>query len=167
MAWKDLHPFQPEILTDPASIRCLADFVLVKPFPPAGLIINPGVHMTQDYRWRQDRPRGNRTGTVVAIGSGDKMIGLACADCQRFELRLLRTDSDIKRLACECGGEKLTVALKDGTPMTQRAGLNVSVGDVVVFPRVPANEIEINGEEYVFLHEEQHVLAVIDEEIAA
>jgi hypothetical protein len=163
MAWKDLHPFQPEILTDPASIRCLADFVLVKPFPPAGLIINPGVHMTQDYRWRQDRPRGNRCGTVVSVGQGDKMVGLCCEQCGALEFRLVRTDADFKRMTCSCGGEKLTIAHADGFAATTTDPMQVNVGDVVVFPRVPANEIEINGEEYVFLHQEQHVLAVLDE----
>lgn len=44
-----------------------------------------------------------------------------------------------------------------------RHDMNVQVGDTVIFPRVPANEIVLNGEVYCWLREEQHVLAVVSD----
>jgi co-chaperonin GroES (HSP10) len=38
----------------------------------------------------------------------------------------------------------------------------VKPGDEVIYPRVPANDLRINGEEYTMLHEEQHCLAVVE-----
>ncbi len=167
--WKDLHPYQPNISGDPATVRCLGDFVLVRPFPPADLIINPGVKMTQDKRWRQDRDKGNRTGEVIAVGPGDKMVELMCNDCCKFWWRAVHADSTKIRLACDvCGGDKITMLAYGDMSFAQvyRADMDVQVGDIVVFPQVPANEIEINGEKLVFLHQECHVLAVI-EDVAA
>lgn len=181
MAWKDLHPFQPAISADLAQLMPLGDFVLVEPlssddelklesFAGEGdkpvVLFSPGVHETKDGRWRQDRPRGNRLGRVVAVGKGDQMVGLYCADCLAVSLRVVRSDTDHKRGVCECGGRRLTLANGDLVAHVERAEMYVKAGDVVLFPRVPANEITINDREYVFLHHEQHVLAVIEEQAA-
>ena len=46
--------------------------------------------------------------------------------------------------------------------------MHVKPGDEVIYTRVPANNVRLNQqysfsrEEYVFLHEEQHVVAVIE-----
>jgi co-chaperonin GroES (HSP10) len=155
MAWKDLHDYQPTIYADLLKLTPLHDFVLVQPLPhPDTIIIDPGIHMTQDYRWRSDRPRGNRYGRVVAIGLGDRLLSFACDKCHGATWRI----ESAKRFTCKCGGSLEALPL---TP--RRAEMHVQIGDVVVFPRVPANEIEINDVEYCFIHEEQHVLAIIEE----
>lgn len=43
-----------------------------------------------------------------------------------------------------------------------RIPMNVDVGDEILYRRAPANDICIDGQEYTFLHEEQHILAVIE-----
>lgn len=48
--------------------------------------------------------------------------------------------------------------LKDGS----RGCMCVQPGDEIVYARVPANDIRIDGEEYTLLHEEQHVLCIVD-----
>jgi co-chaperonin GroES (HSP10) len=114
---------------DLSKLTPLHDFVLVHEIPEKTLLVQNGVmHMTGDYRWRSDRPKGLRRGRVVAVGRGDKIL---CGPC-----------------ACE----------------GRRAEMNVHAGDEVVYPRVPANDVVINGEEYTFLHEEQHVLAIVEKE---
>lgn len=151
--------WQPTISADPATLTPLYDFVLVKPFPKDdGLIINPGVHMTGDFRWRSDRPRGNRFGAVVAVGKGDRMVGLKCEQCDELATRI---DTAKFRICRSCGGD-LKYSAECEALSEMRAPMHVVPGDVVVFPRVPANEILINQEEYVMLHEEQHILAVVD-----
>jgi co-chaperonin GroES (HSP10) len=163
MSWRDKHDFQPEILTDPATVKCLGDLVLVRPFDvaPDSIIVDPGTSMTKDGRWVQNRPQGNRLGTVVAAGKGDKMIGLYCEDCAKTEMRIVVTDQRMKRMTCACGGQKLTIS-HNGHALPARAEMPVAIGDVVIFPRVPANELELNGEEYVFLHAEQHILGIVE-----
>lgn len=160
MDWREL---QTAWDGDPASIKPLGDFVLVKPFPLfTSLIIDPKTQMTKDGRWRlQNRETGNRFGRVVAMGAGDRVVGLHCGDCGAMNARIERSQ-DTKLWKCSvCAGRQL-VAVDTG-----RAPMNLQVGDVVIFPRVPSNEMKINGEEYCWLREEQHVLAVVDEEIAA
>lgn len=49
-------------------------------------------------------------------------------------------------------------------PRARLAG-NVAAGDVVLYTRVPANGIELNGREYVFVREHQHVYAVVEGEV--
>jgi co-chaperonin GroES (HSP10) len=43
-----------------------------------------------------------------------------------------------------------------------RHPMNIGCGDRVVYPRVPANDVMINGRQYTFLHEQQHILAVLE-----
>lgn len=49
--------------------------------------------------------------------------------------------------------------LKDGS----RAPMHVKAGDRIVYHRAPANVTVINGVEYTFIHEEQHLLAVLED----
>lgn len=44
-----------------------------------------------------------------------------------------------------------------------RHPMNVKVGDLVLYARVPPQEFEIDGELYCFLFEEQHCLAILEE----
>lgn len=165
MAWNDMHDYQPEIKTDLAALQPLGDFVLVKPFPPDDLIINPGVHMTRDFRWRSDRPKGNRYGTVVAAGPGDVGVVYDC-DCGASFPLIAAHRGVVKCPHCHGKNVKLHVHGTNGRIQVWRAEMHVKPGDVVLFPRVPANEVEINGEAYVFLHEESQILAVVEQEAA-
>lgn len=185
MAFGDSDPLQREITADLSQLTPLHDFVLVKPISDDAviesqafgskpvLIHNPAKHMTGDYRWRSDRPRGNRIGKVVAIGRGDRMIPEICLNCEmgRYSWEELSSGVTVdttpwrsrlagaKRRRCSnCGAEQVVFPYMDF-----RAPMNVAPGDTVVFPRVPANEIQINGENYVFLHEESQVYAVLEE----
>ncbi len=60
-------------------------------------------------------------------------------------------------------GQVVLVGPGDRRPDGTRFDMGVEVGDVVLYPRVPANDVRINGEEHTLLHEEQHILAVIEE----
>lgn len=201
MAWHDHVAYQPVITGDPASIRPLGDFVLVRPLSDeeGGKLTGTGLaelsslsefHMTADYRYRWNRPRGNRYGEVLACGDGDLMVGLQCSKCGRSRMRIAYIDATRIRAACpDCAGEMRTLtfcpAYVEYDPeretveqastrakaippktYTKRAEMFVHPGDIVVYPQVPANEIEINSEKLVFLHQEQHVLAVIEKEAA-
>lgn len=165
-------PLQPEILTDLTKLVPLHDFVLVKPFPPQSVIIDPGVKMTRDFRWVNPRARGNRFATVVAIGKGDRWFGMFCEPClfgpDKIDGTLIcrKMLETAKRHKClKCGGVMMRYSDLPGGPVVEgRAPMHVKIGDIVVHPQVPANEVELNGERYFFLHEEQHVLAVVEPE---
>jgi co-chaperonin GroES (HSP10) len=59
-------------------------------------------------------------------------------------------------IVVECGpGDKL----KRG----DRAPMNVKPGDQVLYQRAPANVVSFDGVEYDLLHEEQHILAVLEQ----
>lgn len=174
MEWRELQAvWNGEIST----IRPIGDFVLVRPFPrehgTGSLIIDPGTQMTKDGRWRtKNRLRGNQMGEVIAVGKGDRMFGYICCFCsfirnaptRDFRIAGARTPK------CSICHEPMYLAMADrvaGIPLSKRAPMNVQPGDIVIYPQVPANEVSINGERLIFLHEEQHVLAVVEEEVAA
>ncbi len=173
--WSDMHDYQPEIFAQVQDVKLLSDFVLVKAFPPPSAIINPGVRMTKDYRWRSDRPRGLQYGTVVAVGKGDRYISTVCHECEAYSMRIepegmpMPGDNLIggrkRGLYCsKCNSSDVSVVGLNQQAAIWRGEMPVKVGDVVVYPRVPANDIRINGEEYTACHLEQHILAVVDEE---
>lgn len=45
----------------------------------------------------------------------------------------------------------------------KRHPMHVKVGDKIAWWRCPANEVRLNGKDYTFLHEQQHICAVIGE----
>lgn len=164
MSWIGDREYQPLIKADVSAVRPLHDFVLVRPHPANDLIINPGVVMTKGGVWRQPREKGTRTGDVVAIGPGDKLIGVVCTTCCEGGTVVIRGNhQQIGR--CKCGGERFSLLTKpeSGFADVDRAPMSVKPGDVVAYPPVPANEILIGGEKFVLLHEEQHILAVLGE----
>lgn len=167
MEWRDL---QAVWNGDISTIRPLGDFVLVRPFPmehgTGSLIINPGVHMTQDGRWRSNRLKGNQMGEVIAVGRGDRMLTFHCEGCG---ISAHRSETAKRHACCSCGGSLSKGWLcSDGSviDVVDRYRMNVQPGDVVVYPQVPSNEVSINGERLIFLHEEQHILAVVEQEAA-
>jgi hypothetical protein len=50
-------------------------------------------------------------------------------------------------------------------PVVVRVPMSVQVGDEILYWRSPANDVKIDGQEYVFLHEEQHLVAVLEQEV--
>lgn len=60
-------------------------------------------------------------------------------------------------------GRVLAVGPGDRLPDGSRAPMGVKVGDEILYSRAPANGILIDGRETVFLHEEQHIEAVLEE----
>lgn len=175
MAWHDHVAYQPVIEGDVSSIRPLGDFVLVRPLSDeeGGKLTGTGLaelsslsefHMTADYRYRWNRPKGNRYGEVVACGEGDLMVFMECDTCKSVTVRIAYKDASSLRKRCDCGGTRRTATIFEHYADVTHAEMFVHPGDIVVYPQVPANEIEINGEKLVFLHQEQHVLAVIEPE---
>ena len=60
-------------------------------------------------------------------------------------------------------GVVLAVGPGDRLPDGTRAPMHVAVGDTVLYSRAPANGLLVNGREVVFLREEQHLEAVLEE----
>lgn len=130
------------------QIRPRGDFVLVRRLP--------------DYRSFFWVPRQNeraiqdlRIGEVLQVGPGDAAYIGWCRYCDVFTRRML-----VPPVKCTYCGK----ALEDGVSTHANIALGVRVGDKVIYPRVPDNDITVNGEELTMLHEECHVLAVLDEQ---
>lgn len=166
MSWIGDREYRPLVQADVDQFRPLHDFVVVRPHPPADLIINPGVIMTKGGVWRQPRQRGSMTGEVISVGPGDKIVRFHCSICDTDRQRIVREDLKTKRKKCSCGYDLSTTYAHEGVADVFRADMAVKPGDVVVYTDSLANHIEINGERLHVLHAEQHVLAVIEQEIA-
>ena len=174
MSW-DQDAYARSIITDLAKLKPLGDFVLVQPLSQDEQLkmedrhIAPSpIQMTKDGRYVSNRPRGLRYGRVVAMGAGDRSIVLICKSCRIMQYRIERGQESKKWRCSDCGSFDLcaaTVSDADGGHLfIDRAPMNCTLGDVVAFHRVPANEISINGQEFVMCHEEQHIVAVLDQD---
>lgn len=82
-----------------------------------------------------------RYGTVVAIGPGDRV---------KRTTRKATGSADHERAVEVCIGNK-------------RWPMGVKPGDRIVLERRPWAQITLDGESMVILHEEQHILAVIEQ----
>jgi co-chaperonin GroES (HSP10) len=130
----------PSIQTAVDRITPLYDCVLVERIPEP---VNSSM-VQRPERW-QNPEEGLRTGRVVAVGRGDVCTSEDTSNCNIIsKIRMI----DGKQA--------------DWTTSARHA-MNVKPGDVVIYPRVPANDVVIDGRAYTFLREEQHVLAVLDE----
>lgn len=146
------------------NVKPCGDYVLVKRLPDvAGLLWLP-------QRVKNELQRLKR-GLVVAVGAGDPLITVKCAGCgaERQRVGLLGFGhSDFGRLpvktgTCDaCGSTSLDMTGVDCLPVVGRVPMAVAVGDEILYWRSPANDVRINGEDYVFLHEEQHLVAVLE-----
>lgn len=170
MAW-DNDPYARSIIADISKLKPLGDFVLVKPFTldeqlamQDRLMAPSPIKMTSDGRYVSNRPRGLQYGKVIACGAGDRILCLVCQSCEKFQHRIERGQESKKWRCSECGGFDLVSGAGESpdTADIARASLDCRLGDVILFPRVPANEISINGEGFVMIHEEQHVWAVVE-----
>jgi co-chaperonin GroES (HSP10) len=167
-------PVLSSVETDPASIQPLGDLVLVKRLPdsektPSGMIWLPNT------RNEKNPAQGPRRGVVVAVGPGDRELLLWCGNDKWVRDRSSGfCEGDLRPTfayvlangipACpQCGGSMYIVAGANTVPHDKlHRPMHVEVGDEVIYNRAPANDVSINGEEYVFIHEEQHLLAVIE-----
>lgn len=156
----------------PESVRPMGDFVLVRPCEPDMETYSGLLEIPENAR---QPDRGLRMGVVVATGPGDQVAIWICPQCGGFQYTVITSETDNAGRhhvvygapgKCDgppfdtipCGGEFELIG-------TSRAPMFCSVGETVLYPRVPANVVRINGEELIFLHEEQHVLAVLEPEL--
>lgn len=165
------HTYNVSVNADPATIKPLGDFVLVKKVSDVdleqrykNLIIIPA-HRQGPADWVP------QIGKVVAVGPGDKMLMTLCPECDD-PLESMPHGVTAAWAAehgfgiCRFCGSKLIPYSIDGdaTVVDYRLLMHVSVGDEVIYARWPDNDVEIRGEQYTFLHEEQGILAVIERE---
>lgn len=140
------------VITSPDEVNPYGDLVLVRRLPEddiRGRIFLPNGSANPD--------KGLRRGVVVSAGPGDKLLLVVCVPCGTTRVRVL----DAPWGSCEyCGSTEAKVLDQ------RRAPMHAKVGDEVIYTRVPANEIDIDNVTHTFLHEEQHILAVIEREAA-
>ena len=166
-------PIETNIELDIEALQPMGDFVLVRQIrPDEGLIAAPGRRPTEDGRWVDADPSGLRRGGVLAVGPGDPLVTLRCLACGAERTKralmafthMMSIRAEIAMGVCRCG-EKQAMVVGES-----RRQMGVEVGDEVLYTRVPANNVRLNSQysfcrdEYVFLHEEQHIFAVIEKE---
>lgn len=153
-----------------ANVRPLGDFCLVRMLPEEEMHRNliwlpqfSGAHAD-----RQLRPTLPSIGEVVAAGPGDRLEWLQCGHCgKRISLSVENhsleelTNSDVWTCPhCQLGRVLFRRLYQREKP---RHMMHVSPGDRIMYWRVPANEVVLNDETFQFLHEQQHVLGVIED----
>lgn len=141
----------------PESVQPLGDFVLVRRLlnedKIGSIFLLTGKNNDKRELWR---------GVVVACGLGDALLNLECANCESQKQMVAQVAKERGFGKCDiCGFTELKLRSQDS-----RVAMNVKVGDEILFARAPANDIDFNGAAHVFLHEEQHIYAVIEKEAA-
>lgn len=123
-------------------------------------------------------------GEVVLVGPGDKMIWFSCNDCQARQQviadKLFPYDHERQsatvvsgKVKCAaCGSRSVDIWDRgDSTAIPTRAEMHVSVGDTILYESRRDAKLQarrfpslggLDEDQYVILHEEQHVLAVIE-----
>lgn len=117
------------------SVQPLHDFVLVKISPEDAGY--PRLVLPDSVRGGHMRP-GLKHGKVVAVGRGDRFTSRAVADGKEASRKRFEGD---------------------------RLPMHVNVGDEVIWSRTPANLTLIEGDVYVFVHEEA-VFGIIESDDA-
>lgn len=154
------HPRSRNVQAPVEALKLMGDLCLVKPAPleKEGSIVIPESARS---------PKGQMLqGVVVATGPGDRLIYLHCRECSDGVLQPIAA-----RLPRECRncGQNPAVWRVVGEPLTEcqkpvfRRKMGVKVGDRVLYWRSPANEVMVDGERYEILHEEQMIVAVIED----
>ena len=172
MAFGDNDAYARSIIVDLAKIRPLGDFVLIRPLSEDAQmemedrkIAKSPIHMTRDGRYRSSRPRGLRYGVVVACGPGDKGVVYECRCGNLFPVALSTREAQRHKLECAACGDAAEFHLhvnESDEAQIWRVPLGCRIGDMVIFPRIPANEITINDQEFIVAHEEQHIWGVME-----
>ncbi len=142
------------------GFRPLSDQVLVRPLPSSDrlrsrdLIRIPGSH---------DRGRlDNKLGTVLALGPGDP-VAVKCDLCEGEGRTGCTIDWDLDTGEnVKFGGQSCPDCLGLGFTGYDRTSFEVSVGDTVLYAPRGWAEIEIAGEALIVLHEDQHLIGIVD-----
>lgn len=149
------------------AFQPLYDMVLVRPDPGAlekwgSLFLPPSATPGAD---KAGDARDCFTGTVVAVGPGDRHVPygrLKCSECgKKFKW-------NARYCWFDCGCEMTHVEIEDAERWNEgRYPMHLKPGDRVVFPRRPSMpggdfSVEIGEEKFVMFHEEQFAYAVID-----
>jgi len=145
-------------------VRPLGDFVLVRPLKLDAETYSGALVLPESARIPE---RGLRRGVVVACGPGDKAMGLRCNDCMADYTSTLKQIGESQIFAASscprCGSTTRHWIVNQYLEIVEtRRPMHVKPGDTVVYPRVPANGARIGNEDLVLLHEQQHILAVIE-----
>ncbi len=161
----------PETKATAEQLRPLGDLVLVRPLKLEAETHSGRLVIPESARMPE---RGLRRGMVVACGPGDRAIGFMCADCRKFYTSTITMEGDLQSSAskvswhvadcpyCSSSNREILHTGIDGHRYEERRPMHVKPGDTVIYPRVPANGLRLGDEDFVLLHEEQHVLAVIE-----
>jgi co-chaperonin GroES (HSP10) len=159
--------------TEVSSFRLLGDQVLVEPQEKPELFdnFNGVLYLPQ----KPERGKGEffYVGRVVSCGPGDKIReGKVRPDGSRAAYLAPEQkceDCNGMGLALAYGGMAGLGAFVDcptchGTgKVSGRWPIHVKPGDLVLYERRPWAEVELDRKRYVILHEEQHIVAVIEE----
>lgn len=144
------------------KLELLGNMVLVKRLPDdeeRNGVVLPEKALNKSGEGQHISARDNvptRKGVVVKLGRGGRIFRFSCRRHEEFLVDALATEGD--RPKChECG---LPMSFDKYTG--RRDTFPVARGDVIFYPRVPANDIQINGEHYTILREHQHILAVLE-----
>jgi co-chaperonin GroES (HSP10) len=106
-----------------------------------------------------------RIGVVVKAGPGDAWPPFQgfCPECVEAVWLWPAPEADVDHQRCpNCKNLVMELSSEPG----RRRPMDVGVGDRILFDRPSDRLLAVEGDdaEYVFLHEEQHVLAVLEEE---
>lgn len=118
--------------------------------------------------WQRNPKHGLKRGVVVAVGPGDRLFPMICRPCtlnpEQGNGSTYRLES-AKNWRCHWCGNPLEFLRNPQTDkvIVWRASMNVKPGDEVLYWREPMNDVRIDNEDTVFLHEEQHIVAVLEE----
>lgn len=146
---------EPQDLTaDSIPFAPLHDQILVKWEPETERVLSIWLPETARRPGALGSDRFVRIGRVIKVGPGDK-----CPKCGGDGVRFVQCDP----LTPECQPGKPC-----GFEDCSRCGgtgllpMNVKPGDRIVYDHPSNRERRFNGVDYVILHEEQHVMAVIE-----
>jgi co-chaperonin GroES (HSP10) len=145
------------------------DLVCIRRLPDAdreGRIWIPDT--ARDFKRPKYSNMFERRGEVVAVGPGDLAHEVACAECGFRETRTTHVEQ-----RDDSGGSHTVHVMSDSCPhcrgrmtltgRTERRSMEgLKVGDEVLYQRSPKNEVILDGIEYVFIHAEHLVDAVIE-----
>lgn len=151
----DFDPDRPHraanVDTPPEAWIPRGDLVLVKRLPDKdklGSIFIPETSLNPE--------RGVRRGVVVACGPGDNLLAFRCKNHAVVSFKLRDKCSGAIPVCSIC---KETMVLLFSN---LRCSMSVSVGDEILYWRNENGDVKFQDEEFVYLHEEQHVIAVLE-----
>lgn len=144
--------YVPRIDADPRRVRLLGDRLLVRVEPEPdkiGLIVVP---MSAQNPGNTGQDRYLRYGVVVRVGPGDRCGTPEYKAADDFDVRGCLTWTNYKR----CPGASCPRCHGTG-----RLPMIVRPGNTVLYDHPSDKQFEMHGEIYVFIHEQQHVRAIV------